>query len=226
VGTSSVSMGAWLLEPKSVQIGIISDIHAEWEPLNKALALFDGSNVDHIVCAGDLVDGGWDEERVIDTIRQRDIPTVQGNHDRESFTEQAWLRHNMPDDDERLIESYRVAYLSSLPLTLHFDWEGVRVCLAHATPWSNTEYLFPHADVGQFQKVINTAEADVVIVGHTHTPMHITIGDKHIVNPGSLYVNRTDRSRTCGLLTLPEITFQVFDVDTGLEIDIEKRDIS
>lgn len=58
-----------------MKIGIISDIHAYIEPLKRAISLFNSQEVDQIICAGDLVDGGWDEDEVIDTIRSYYFPT-------------------------------------------------------------------------------------------------------------------------------------------------------
>lgn len=34
-----------------------------------------------ILCAGDLVGRGPGQEKVVEVIRQRNIPTVKGNHD-------------------------------------------------------------------------------------------------------------------------------------------------
>lgn len=43
---------------RNVRIGLISDIHADYEGLQNALALLDRLGVDRILCAGDLVERG------------------------------------------------------------------------------------------------------------------------------------------------------------------------
>jgi predicted phosphodiesterase len=60
---------------------IISDIHGNHAGLVAALADIDRQNCDQIVCLGDLVDGGPDNEAVIQTLQKRAIPCVRGNHD-------------------------------------------------------------------------------------------------------------------------------------------------
>src|SRR3954465_13757067 len=112
---------------KNMKIGIISDIHGHLAPLEKALALLDRLGVEQIVCAGDLVGEGYEGDAVVKLLQARQIPCVLGNHDEEAFGDQAWLRRQQrhtPDTSNRLLlDSRTVAHVSSLPLTLSFEWE-------------------------------------------------------------------------------------------------------
>lgn len=203
-----------------MKIGIISDIHAYLEPLQKALTIFDTAGVDRIVCAGDLVDGGEDGDAVVRLIQERSIDCVLGNHDGDAFRDQAFLRKRLRQMQEItsrvLLDSQTVAYVSSLPLNRFYEWEGYRVCLAHGTPTSNAFYLFPKSPVQRFQEAVEAAQCDMIILGHTHVPMKIHFRNTWILNPGSLCYNRfDDENRTCAILTLPELNFEVWDVDTG-----------
>lgn len=212
-----------------MKIGIISDIHATMDPLHKAMALFDAHNVDTIVCPGDLVDRGNEGDAVVRFIRQRNIPCVQGNHDREAFTTQSVIhrlnrvaqQRGEPDMFPGTLQSETVSYLSELPATLHFDWEGHRVCLAHGTPASNLTYLFPWSERHEFDATAQQANADIVILGHTHVPMQVRVDDVWFLNAGSLHGNRTgDMFRTCGILSLPDVQLTVYNVDTGDTVPI------
>lgn len=186
------------------------------------MALFDSHNVDYVICAGDLVDGGYDGDAVVECIKEQKIPTVQCNHDRDMFTEQARIRRQLKFTGEAthpyLLHSNTVGFLASLPLVRYFEWAGHRICLAHGTPTSATQYLFPENHEQQFKDVVENATADIVILGHTHLPMQVNFDDIWILNPGSASRNRTDLpSRTCAILTLPDVTFTVFDIDSGAE---------
>jgi putative phosphoesterase len=207
-----------------MRIGIISDIHAHLHPLEKALRLFEREGVDQIICAGDLIDGGNDGDVVVELIQQQKIPTVQGNHDRDAFSSQAWLRKVLTEAERAathiLLKSQTVGYVSGLPLTLHFEWEGKRVCLAHGTPWSNFTYVFPDCQPDILRQVARAAQANIVILGHTHLPMRLRYKNVWIVNPGSVSCNRYDESRTCAILALPEMTFEVWNIDTETPTDI------
>ena len=65
-----------------MKIGIIADVHGDHSALKTALERLDTIHqVDHILCAGDLVGRGPEQEQVVELVRQRGIPTVKGNHD-------------------------------------------------------------------------------------------------------------------------------------------------
>lgn len=209
------------MDNQTMKIGVFSDIHAKMKPLHKTMAVFDAAGVDDIICAGDLVERGHEGDAVVSYIRQHDIPTVQGNHDHDA----SQLRRRVFFGGlagGHSLEPETVNFLSDLPLTRHFTWAGGRVCLAHGTPWSNIEYLFPSSDVNIFRRVAEQAEADVVITGHTHIPMKARLGDTWFFNPGSASQNRgAFMSRSCGVLTLPDVQFEVYDIDTGEPLPVE-----
>lgn len=60
---------------------LISDIHGNHAGLMAVLEDIDRQRCDAIVCLGDLVEGGPDNEDVIRTLRHRGVPCVRGNHD-------------------------------------------------------------------------------------------------------------------------------------------------
>lgn len=60
-----------------MKTGIISDIHAQYDSLEKALAILEREAVDEILYAGDLVEKGKDGDRVIPTLIER-TPPVYG----------------------------------------------------------------------------------------------------------------------------------------------------
>lgn len=205
-----------------MKIGIISDIHAYIEPLKRAISLLNDNGVSTIVCAGDLVDGGWDDDAVIDYIRSQKIISVRGNHDREAFTEQIGL--GIEDDAESdfgdLLNAYRVQYLGTLPFSHQFNWEGLIVYVAHGAPWSDTDHIFPYVSEAVCRKIFEMTKADIVILGHTHIPMKLKMSDKWVFNAGALCGNRENLQRTCGILELPQAKFELFDVDTEKPVEL------
>lgn len=200
-------------------IGLISDIHGELDSLILALDILRGRGVDHILCAGDLLEKGSQGNAVAVRIRAEGIPCVQGNHDYDAVDNQRWLRENA---DHRLLrergkwlDDDTLAFARDLPPTLHFEWDGVRVCLAHGAPWSNMIYVFSRSRPAVFERVIREADADIVVLGHTHDHMQIVVGDALIVNPGSVCGRESFGSHTCAILTLPERAFEVLSLRSG-----------
>jgi predicted phosphodiesterase len=65
----------------AMKYAIISDIHANLEALNAALADIHALNITHIACLGDIVGHGPNPKECLDIIRALNIPCVKGNHD-------------------------------------------------------------------------------------------------------------------------------------------------
>lgn len=65
-----------------MKIAVIGDIHGYDKGLDKALEIIDFSDVDQIVCVGDMIDGYPQNNRVVEIIRGRtDMISIKGNHD-------------------------------------------------------------------------------------------------------------------------------------------------
>lgn len=220
-----------------MKIGLISDIHGSISGLNRALDLLRGQAVDAIVCAGDLIDRGEDDRAVVAKIRAEGIPTVQGNHDQSAhISVQRAIQdaqfmaemYGMPPPEVETLSEDDVAYLAGLPRTLRFEWAGVRVLMAHGAPWAIDTYITPQALRRVYQRLADEAAAELVILGHTHTPMQVDVGAVRVVNPGSVYQARSMgiERRTCALLDLPARRLTVFDLDTRKPIPIFKNALS
>ena len=62
--------------------------------------------------------------------------------------------------------------------------------------------------------LVDSLRVEVLITGHTHMPMCIHVERGCVVNPGSLYQfnNMRSSSHSYGVLCLPEMTFELFDL--------------
>jgi putative phosphoesterase len=206
------------------KIGRISDIHANLNVLRRALELLHEHKVEQILCAGDLVEKGHDGDAVIELLQTIAIPCVMGNHDFDAIGNQAWLRENSdlshPALRGALLREETLLYLKQLPKALKFVCNDQRLFLGHGAPWSTNEYIFPTRSRHIFERIVREAQADIVILGHTHMPMCIQIGKTFIVNPGAIGGNR-DGQTTCAILSLPAFEFQVYSLETALVINLQ-----
>jgi putative phosphoesterase len=208
-----------------VKLGIISDIHGDAVALRQALALLEAQGINQIVCAGDLVNKGADAADVIQVLTERAIPTVQGNHDTDACADGFILVYKNERDGIEIPFTHELSddmqqYLSTLPHALSFQWEGKRIHMTHATTWDQITELRAETGAALFERIAADANADVVILGHTHIPMTVRVGNCLLVNPGCVYYGYPEYRSTCAVLTLPECAFRVFDVNSGAETDL------
>jgi len=171
-----------------MRILLLADIHANWPALQAVQEPYD-------VCLvlGDLVDYGLEPGPCLEWVRQKSQHAVRGNHDH-GVAQQVAIqgRHGFryltavtrPLTQERVTAADR-RFLAGLPVTKLLTLEDTRYFLVHATPRDPLdEYAI--ADVDFWAKRLEGVEANVICVGHTHYPYILEVGDKLVVNPGSV----------------------------------------
>lgn len=183
-----------------MKLVIISDVHANLA----ALMALPEERWDQLWCVGDLVNYGPNPHEVIRWIRQNVSVAVRGNHDHaigfntdpqcsppfkklaaeaQHFTQKACTKED-------------IAYLRALPIQKELRMDSISFYLVHAVP---TDPLFGYCpeQSERWQKEVKWTNADVLVVGHTHTPFVRKLGRTTIINPGSLGQPKTGRPRAC-----------------------------
>lgn len=197
-----------------MKLGLISDIHADWRALERAVTtLNEQHHVDAIWCAGDVVGRGRYPDEVVQYLAQHDIPTVMGNHDELALTPLR-SRYGRYFGQQVGVGESALRWLATLPRTYRARLGGRTVVMVHGTPRSNSEGLGIQPNrVEQHLQWLNRVAADVLVVGHTHTPMRLQNRHGIIVNPGSLFNPagfQRASSQTFGVLELDGLAFKTF----------------
>ncbi len=208
-----------------MKIAIISDIHANLAALNA----FPEKDYDQLWCLGDLIDYGPRPREVIHLIRSKATITVRGNHDHAvgfNVAPQCSAPFKRLADETREFTQQvctpdEISYLRSLPVQKEVATDGTNFYLVHAMP---TDPLFGYCveDSEKWGKEMAWVRADVLVVGHTHTPFVRRISRKTIVNPGSLGQPKTGRTRACyavwedGEISLKEYEYPLADTVEGI----------
>jgi putative phosphoesterase len=182
-----------------MRILVVADIHANW-PALQAL------NEPHDVCLflGDLVDYALEPSPCIDWVRRNVHHAVRGNHDH-------GVAQNVPvfgrngykylTGVTRILTRERVSpdevrFLASLPVTQAVTLDETRFFLVHASPRDPLDEYAP-GTAEFWERRLEGLDADVVCVGHTHHPYVLELGDKLVINPGSLGQPRDGDPRGC-----------------------------
>ena len=171
-------------------IAALYDIHGNLPALEAVLAEL--GDVDPIVVGGDVAWGPMPEATIdlLAGLGDRAL-FVMGNADREvagRFDESgrkdvaeitAWV-HDRLNDHQR-------AFLHSFASTLTLRIEGLGATLfCHGSPRSDTEAITETTSDLAVAEMLSGADAEVVVCGHTHRPFDRTVGNKRIINPGSV----------------------------------------
>ncbi len=216
-----------------MKFAIISDVHANPTALERVLADAEQCGAEQVICAGDVVGYGPYPSETIRVLREREIPTIMGNHDRAVAnyigigymigSAQAGVnrhRAELGEDD--------LAWLRSLPYVYLGD--GFEV--AHGSCYSPMDMRYVRDRQAARDSILNGRER-LQFVGHTHQealyrvktegypdseqlePHDFKMDDKwsYLVNVGSVGYPRVN----------PYSSYVIFDSVTG-EVQFRKVD--
>lgn len=191
-------------------VTIFGDIHANLPALEAVFQDIEARQLDNLYCLGDLVGYGTFPNEVVEFIRQRNVPTLMGNYDqgvgndsddcgcayktdidrRRGELSIAWTNAHTTADNK--------AFLRTLPAHIPLQLGDLRVLLVHGSPRKVNEYLFEDRPDDYFERIMDAADADVLVCGHTHLPYHKVLPDgRQIVNAGSVGKPKDHDPRAC-----------------------------
>lgn len=148
---------------------IISDIHANLEALEAALAA--AAPHDAVLVLGDLVGYGADPNAVVERVRALpDATIIRGNHDKvgagvdtvESFNK---LARQAIEWTSRALTADNRAWLAALQAGPVMVDEQVEIC--HGSPFDEDFYVFDELDA---VRALTVARRPLCLFGHTHVP--------------------------------------------------------
>ncbi|MAS33108.1 MAG: YfcE family phosphodiesterase [Anaerolineaceae bacterium] len=201
----------------SNSVTIFGDIHGNLPALEAVWADMDWRQLEPRYCLGDLVGYGTFPNEVVAMIRQQGVPTIMGNYDQgvghssddcgcaystadaRALGEQsiAWTNAHTSDENK--------AFLRSLVDSIRLELGSYRVLLVHGSPRKINEYLYEDRSDSSFERILNAANADVLVCGHTHLPYHKMLPDgRHIINAGSVGKPKDNNPDACYIVLTAE----------------------
>jgi len=195
-----------------MRIGVISDIHGNYEALKPVLAELDKMNISEIYCLGDVVGYYSQVNECCDELRSRNIPCLMGNHDWYMAGGGFCPRSKSVNDclvyQRKVIDIKNIEWLRSFPVQRFIG----SIHMVHGG-WADPidEYLLePNADY--FSKI----NGEIFFSGHTHIQSLNDFGGKIYCNPGSVGQPRDND---------PRAAFAIYDGNISLhrvEYDMQK----
>jgi len=191
------------------RIAILSDIHGNTLALRAVLAEIQASGgVDETWFLGDYAAIGYDPVGVLKQLA--DLPNtrmIRGNTEYYISTgEQPWPKpEHIQSNPETFMQNFRVwgslawtagavatagwlPWMSALPLDFRQTLaDGTRLLAVHASPgMDDGTGIHPYMTEEEIRPLLSRAEADLILVGHTHLPFDRRVDGVRLVNPGSV----------------------------------------
>src|SRR6187399_2702943 len=130
-----------------MRLGILSDIHANYEALGAVVEAFKGESIDRYYCLGDTVGYGGSPNECSDLIRDLVVATILGNHDaavagRMDYSYYYEAARHALDLHAQLLSEENMRWLKGLPYQLKLDEINVHLCHGSPVRLEEFEYIF------------------------------------------------------------------------------------
>jgi putative phosphoesterase len=177
------------LEKSRAKIGVIADVHANFQALKSVLDDAKKKGAIAFLNAGDLVGFGAFPNEVIELLCEENVLSVVGNYDLEVIEGRASLKEAkniaLKFARRELAKSHQ-HYIQTLPHELRLQVAGKRILVTHGSPESIEEHIYKDTPPERLTGLANTAKADVIITGHSHQQFWQQIKQVNFINPGSV----------------------------------------
>jgi putative phosphoesterase len=180
-----------------MRIAVFSDIHGNKHALDAVLADIQSREPDFVVCLGDLVGYGAYPDAVVQTIRESGILTVMGNYDDAIANQRLVCGCDYKDEkahelglksiiwtSENTSQSSK-EFMQTLPDRISKEIGGRKVLFVHGSPRQLNEYLYEDVPAAEVLTMLEEADADVLVCGHTHLPYFRVVEGRYVINAGS-----------------------------------------
>lgn len=167
-----------------MKIAVLSDIHSNLSALQQGLTYLNDKGIDEYIFLGDYITDGYQDNEVIEVVRNVSTHAISGNRDRiesSNFPKplpinlkpQAWTLKNLSKNSSE--------YLQTLPTHKLLEYEGVRFLFIHG---DNPQIRKPLEDT--FDELIEMENFDVCIMGHIHRHFDQSYKGRRFINASSL----------------------------------------
>ncbi len=192
-----------------MRVAVLNDVHGNLPALQAALGDVGRASADRIVCGGDVLWGPYQSE-CLALLREGGAEFLAGNTEREVLQgegeQNAWCLGRLSEQER--------AFISAWPSSLELAIDGLGlVFFCHATPRSDTEIITELTPSPALETAIESAAAEVVVVGHTHQQFDLALGRKRLVNAGSVGLPYEGRPGAFWALLGPGVELRRTDYD-------------
>lgn len=177
-----------------MRLAALGDIHGNAAALQAVLSGAVREGAQALLITGDYVGYYYRPAEALAMLEGWTQWSISGNHERMLFDS-----HRDSVHLARCVRKYgsglavaldtlttaQIGMLTSLPQTQRLEFDGVRVLLAHGTPWEPDEYLYPDAAEAKWVALLRS-DADIIVLGHTHYRLVRQYDGCLVLNPGSV----------------------------------------
>jgi putative phosphoesterase len=171
-----------------MRVAALYDVHGNLPALEAALEDVDEAEVDLLLSGGDLLLGPQPSD-CLELLRERGAAFIRGNCDRTvvkgADRDDAWLDRN--EWTAGRLSEEQLEFVRAWPEVLRLDVDELGpVLFCHGSPRSDEEIITAITPPKRLDPILDGVLENVIVCGHTHVQFDRTVGDRRLVNAGSV----------------------------------------
>jgi putative phosphoesterase len=207
-----------------MKIGVISDIHGNYDALIEVLKESKRENIEHLLVLGDIVGYYYHPDKILEILSEWSFDIIKGNH--EKILEDLIADSSLGESIRLKYGSGQLRFLQGLSETKSVKFDGVSILMSHGSPWSNDFYIYPDSEKDIILKC-DSKDHDFVLIGHSHYAFAIENANSILINPGSVGQSRQEGGKASwAIIDLATKSFQLkttaYSIDKLLNETLEK----
>ena len=207
-------------------IAIIADVHANLHALNAVIADAKSRGVEFFLNAGDFLGYGAFPDEVVSELSSENVLSIIGNYDLKVLKKrEEKKRENITNERQisfvyagKNLSESSIRYLRSLDREMRISIGDKSLLMVHGSPESIDEHLTPDTTDERMSELALIADADVVIMGHSHLQFKRTVNGVTFINPGSVgRPDDGDNRANYAILNISSLSINLIKVDYDIE---------
>jgi predicted phosphodiesterase len=155
-----------------MRLGILSDIHANYEALSAVLEAYRHESIDEYYCLGDTVGYGGSPNECAEIVRDLAKSTILGNHDaavagRMDYSYYYEAARHALDTHASMLSLDSMEWLRTLPYSIHLRQHGVQLCHGSPVRLEEFEYIFAPEQARECLPIFDEL-GHITLIGHSH----------------------------------------------------------
>ena len=155
-----------------MRLGILSDIHANYEALSAVIEAFKSESIDAYYCLGDTVGYGGSPNECTDLVRGLVKSTILGNHDaavagRMDYSYYYEAARHALDQHANMLSKENMDWLRGLPYQIRLSDEDALLCHGSPVRLEEFEYIFAPEQARECLPIYDEL-GHITLIGHSH----------------------------------------------------------
>jgi len=207
-------------------IAIIADVHANLHALNAVIADAKSRGVEFFLNAGDFLGYGAFPDEVVLKLSSENVLSIIGNYDLKVLKKREEKKRENIKNEKQISFDYAgknlskssIRYLRLLDREMRISTGDKSLLMVHGSPGSIDEHITLDTTDERMSELALIADADVVIMGHSHLQFKRTVNGVTFINPGSVgRPDDGDKRANYAILDISSLSINLIKVDYDVE---------